>query len=250
MSGHSKWSKVKHIKAREDAKKGKVFSKCAHEITIAARSGADPDHNPRLRAAIDSAKAVSMPKENVERAIKKGSGELGGDAIQEVTYESYGPGGTAFLVEVATDNLNRAAAEIRTILTRNGGSIASPGSVAYQFDRRGEIALPGVDPEDERMIEAAIDAGADDVRGGDDGGTLIDTAPAQLGQVAQRLREAGFLVASEKFVSIPRNPVVLSDEAVARQAIRMFEALDDYDDTMNVFTNFEVDDALLAALES
>lgn len=249
MAGHSKWSKVKHIKAREDAKKGKIFSKCAHEIALAARGGGDPDLNPRLRAAIDNAKAVSMPKENIERAIKKGSGELGGDTIQEVTYESYGPSGTAFLVEVATDNLNRAAADIRTILTRNNGTIATPGSVAYQFDRRGEIIIPGVDPTDESMLEAAIDAGADDIRG-DAEGVVILTAPAQLAQAAKGLRDAGFHVNSEKFVSLPQNPLVLTDEAVARQAIRLFEALDDYDDTLNVFTNFEIDDSLLAALEA
>jgi YebC/PmpR family DNA-binding regulatory protein len=249
MAGHSKWSKVKHIKAREDAKKGKIFSKCAHEIALAARGGGDPDLNPRLRAAIDNAKAVSMPKENIERAIKKGAGELGGDTIQEVTYESYGPSGTAFLVEVATDNLNRAAADIRTILTRNNGTIATPGSVAYQFDRRGEIIIPDTEPADEPLLEAAIDAGADDIRG-DAEGVIILTAPAQLAQVAKGLRDAGFRVTSEKFVSLPQNPLVLTDEAVARQAIRLFEALDDYDDTLNVFTNFEIDDSLLAALEA
>ncbi|MCU0781093.1 MAG: YebC/PmpR family DNA-binding transcriptional regulator, partial [Akkermansiaceae bacterium] len=143
MAGHNKWSKVKHIKARVDAIKGRVFSRCSREISLAARAGGgDPAMNPRLRAAIDNAKAVSMPRDNIERAIKKGTGELAGSAIQEVTYEAYGPSGTGFLIEMATDNLNRAAADFRTILTKNNGTIATPGSVSYQFDRKGEVRLP------------------------------------------------------------------------------------------------------------
>jgi len=248
MSGHNKWSKVKHIKAREDAKKGKVFSKCAHEITIAARDGGgDQSMNPRLRSAIDSAKAVSMPKDNIERAIKKGTGELGGETIQDVVYEGYGPAGIAFLIEVSTDNLNRSAAGIRSIFTKNGGSIATPGSVAYQFERKGEIRLSGENLDEEAAFEAAIEAGAEDMEPDEDGFTVL-TAATELNHVATRLREAGHKVLSERLVSIPQNPTLISDESTARKALRLYELLDDYDDTYQVFTNFEIDDALLASM--
>ena len=165
MAGHNKWSKVKHIKARVDAIKGRVFSKCAHEIALAARAGGgDPSANARLRSAIDNAKACSMPKDNIDRAIKKGTGELGGDVIQEVAYEGYGPAGIAFIVEMVTDNLNRSAADIRSIFSKNGGSVATQGSVSYQFERKGEIRIPAPAIDEERLMEAAIEAGADDVQ--------------------------------------------------------------------------------------
>lgn len=250
MAGHNKWSKVKHIKARVDAIKGRVFSKCAHEIALAARAGGgDPNMNHRLRAAIDNARAVSMPRENIDRAVKKGTGELGGAGIQEVTYEGYGPAGTAFLIEVATDNLNRAAGDIRTIFTKNGGTTATPGSVAYQFERKGEIRVNAEGIDEDRIMEAAIEAGADDVES-DETEHLVYTAPAALAPVAKALRDAGLPVQSEKFVSLPQNPATIADLAVARAAIRLYEALDDYDDTMNVFTNFEVADEVLTQLDA
>ena len=164
MSGHNKWSKIKYVKAKEDAKKGKVFARFAHEIMLAAKSGGgDPDLNPRLRAAIDGAKAVSTPKENIERAIKKGTGELGGATIQEITYEGYGPSGTAFLIEVATDNTNRSASELRTLFTKNGGSIGTPGSVAYQFERKGEARIMAEGLTEDSAMDLALECGADDV---------------------------------------------------------------------------------------
>ena len=250
MAGHNKWSKVKHIKARVDAIKGKVFSKCAHEIAIAARDGGgDAAMNPRLRAAIDNAKAVSMPKDNIERAIKKGTGELGGDAIQEVTYEGYGPNGIAFIIEAATDNLNRTAADMRTIFSKNGGSVATPGSVAYQFDRKGEIRLAAEGVEDDAIMEAAILAGADDV-GSDGDEHVILTAPTDLAAVASALREAGYELRSEKLVSLPQNPTVIENPDHAAQAMKLYDLLDDYADTMNVFTNFEIGDAVLEQLEA
>lgn len=250
MSGHNKWSKVKHIKARVDAIKGKVFSKCAHEIAIAARDGGgEPGANHRLRAAIDHAKAVSMPKDNIERAIKKGTGELGGEAIQEVTYEGYGAEGVAFLIEAATDNLNRTAADIRSIFTKNGGSVATPGSVSYQFDRKGEITIAAAGVEGDQIMDAAIIAGADDVQSDPDEHTVI-TAPAELNVVAGKLRDAGFLPVSEKLVSIAQTPTVVSNENRAREVIKLYELLDDYADTMNVFTNFEVADDVLELLEA
>ncbi|MEI6656101.1 MAG: YebC/PmpR family DNA-binding transcriptional regulator [Verrucomicrobiota bacterium] len=250
MAGHNKWSKVKHIKARVDAIKGRVFSKCAHEIALAARAGGgDPATNARLRTAIDNAKAASTPRDNIERAIKKGTGELGGEAIQEVTYEGYGPAGIAFIIEMATDNLNRSAADMRSIFTKNGGSIATLGSVSYQFDRKGEIRLNAAGLPDEQIMEAAIEAGADDVQSDLDE-HLILTAPNELGTVANALRHAGFQLTSEKLVSVPQVPSIVTDATIARHVIKLYDLLDDYADTLNVFTNFEVADELLDQLAS
>ncbi|MEO0017082.1 MAG: hypothetical protein RLZZ522_365 [Verrucomicrobiota bacterium] len=250
MAGHNKWSKVKHIKARVDAIKGRVFSKCAHEIALAARAGGgDPGANSRLRTAIDSAKSVSMPKDNIDRAIRKGTGELGGDAIQEISYEGYGPAGIAFIIEMATDNLNRVAADIRLIFSKNGGSVATPGSVSYQFDRKGEIRIPAADIPEQEIIEAAIEAGADDVLSDPDE-HLILTAANELGTVANTLRQHGLTPVSEKLVSIPQTLSVVSDLTIARQVLKLHDLLDDYPETLNVFTNFEVADEILDQLAS
>ncbi|MCW1886561.1 YebC/PmpR family DNA-binding transcriptional regulator [Luteolibacter flavescens] len=250
MAGHNKWSKVKHIKARVDAIKGRVFSKCAHEIALAARAGGgDVGMNHRLRAAVDNAKAVSMPKDNIDRAIKKGLGELGGEAIQEVSYEGYGPEGIAFIIEAATDNLNRTAADIRTIFSKNGGSVATPGSVAYQFDRKGEIRVAADGVGEDQMMDAAIMAGADDVQS-DESEHVIYTSPTELAAVVTGLRQAGFAIVSEKLVSVPQNPSVVSDPDIARHVMKLYDLLDGYDATLNVFTNFEVADDVLAALDA
>ena len=250
MAGHNKWSKVKHIKARVDAIKGRVFSKCAHEIALAARAGGgDPAANARLRTAIDNAKSVSMPKDNIDRAIKKGTGELGGESIQEVSYEGYGPSGIAFIVEMATDNLNRSAADLRSIFTKSGGSVATQGSVSYQFDRKGEIRIPAHAITEDRLMETAIEAGADDIQTDDDEHTVF-TAPNELGTVANALRAAGLPVASEKLVSLSQNPSVVTDPVIARQVLKLYDQLDDYPDTVNVFTNFEVSDEILNQLDA
>jgi YebC/PmpR family DNA-binding regulatory protein len=249
MAGHNKWSKVKHIKARVDAKKGKVFGRFTQEITVAARDGGgDPSMNPRLRTAIEMAKSQSMPKENIERAIRKGTGELGGEAIQDVTYEGYGPGGIAMLVEISTDNTNRSAAKIREIFTKNGGSIATPGSVSYQFDRKGEIRLPAEGHSEEEVMETGIEAGAEDIQlDGDE--HVLHTGAADLNAVATALREAGMEPTSAELVSLPQNPTLIEDAGIARQALRLYELFDDYEDTLNVFTNFEVSDEVLAQLD-
>lgn len=250
MAGHNKWSKVKHIKARVDVIRGKVFSKCAHEIAIAARDGGgDPGMNARLRTAIDHAKSVSMPKEKIERAVKKGTGELGGEAIQEVTYEGYGPEGVAFIVETATDNLNRTAADMREIFTKNGGSVATQGSVSYQFDRKGEIRLAAEGVDEDGLMEAAILAGADDVVF-DDEEHFVLTPPTGLAAVADGLRNSDFSPRSEKLISIAQTPNEVDDEDLARQVMRLFERLDEYQDTLNVFTNFEISDAVLEKLDA
>jgi YebC/PmpR family DNA-binding regulatory protein len=249
MAGHNKWSKVKHIKARVDAKKGKVFGRFSQEITIAARDGGgDPDLNPRLRTAIDSAKAQSMPKENIERAIKKGTGELGGEAIQDVTYEGYGPGGIALIVEVATDNTNRSASKVREIFTKNGGSTATPGSVSYQFDRKGEIRIPGEPHTEDEVLLVVLEAGVDDIVSDNDE-MVVYTSPADLNAAATALRQAGIEPISQQLVSVPQNPSVIEDVSAAKQALRLYELLDDYEDTLNVFTNFEVSDEVLAQLD-
>lgn len=251
MAGHNKWSKVKHIKARVDAIKGRVFSKCSHEISLAARDGGgDPSLNPRLRVAIDGAKAVSMPRENIERAVKKGTGELGGEAIQEVTYEAYGTGGVAFIVEMATDNVNRSAADVRSIFAKAGGAVASPGSVAYQFVRRGEIKIAASGLGAEELLEMAIEAGAADLGEDDEetGSHVLLTTPETLGTVANQLRELGTQVLDERLVSVPQRTILIEDLELANQAIRLFDQLDDYQDTRNVFTNFEVEDSLLEQL--
>lgn len=250
MAGHNKWSKVKHIKARVDAIKGRVFSKCAHEIALAARAGGgDPGMNARLRTAIDHAKSVSMPKENIDRAVKKGTGELGGDAIQEITYEGYGPSGIAFLVETATDNLNRTAQDLRTLFSKNGGSIATPGSVSYQFDRKGEIRVKAQDIPEDHLMETAIEAGADDVHSDSEEHTIL-TAPSELSSVSTALKTAGLNLLSEKFISLPQTPSVVSDIVTARQVLKLYDLLDDYQDTLNVFTNFEVSDEILSQLDT
>lgn len=250
MAGHNKWSKVKHIKARVDAIKGRVFSKCAHEIALAARAGGgDTAANARLRTAIENAKAVSMPKDNIERAVKKGTGELGGDMIQEITYEAYGPAGVAFIIEMATDNLNRTAQDLRTLFTKIGGSVATPGSVCYQFDRRGEIRISTSDLPMEKIMDAAIEAGADDVQSDDDEHVIL-TAANELGTVANLLRATGLSLTSEKLISIPQTPCVIEDIVIARQILKLHDQLDDYPDTVNVFTNFEVADPILDLLAS
>ena len=250
MAGHNKWSKVKHIKARVDVIRGKVFSKCAHEIAIAARDGGgDPGMNARLRTAIDNAKSVSMPKDKIERAVKKGTGELGGDAIQEVTYEGYGPEGIAFIIETATDNLNRTAADMREIFTKNGGSVATQGSVSYQFDRKGEIRIPAAGVDQDSLMESAILAGADDVLFDEEEHDVL-TSATELAAVAGKLREAGFEPTSERLVSIAQTPSVVEDEELAQRVMKLYERLDEYQDTLNVFTNFEISDAVLEQLNA
>ncbi len=247
MAGHNKWSKVKHIKAKEDAKKGKVFARYAREIMIATKNGGgDPDLNPRLRAAIDGAKAVSTPKENIERAIKKGLGELGGAEIQEMTYEGYGPAGTAFIVEVATDNINRSASELRTLFSKNGGSIGTQGSVAYQFDRKGEVRIMDASLDEDSAMDVALEVGADEVETGDSEEEWVFLSPpTELGSVAEALRGAGKTVTSMKLVSVAQNMTEVADLETAQAVMKLYEALDDYDDAVNVFSNFDISEEVL-----
>ncbi len=250
MAGHNKWSKIKFTKAAADAKKGKIFARFSHEITFAAKSGGgDPDTNPRLRVAIDGAKASSMPKENIDRAIKKGTGELQGNLIQEMTYEGYGPEGTAIIVELATDNTNRSSSDLRTIFGKNGGNLGTPGSVSYQFDRKGEVRFMDAELDEDSAMELAMESGAEDFSTGDQADEWVFICgPTDMQEVAQALREAGRQVTGMKLISIAQNPTVITDMEVAKKVIKLYNALDDYDDTLNVYTNFEIAEELLENL--
>jgi YebC/PmpR family DNA-binding regulatory protein len=249
MAGHSKWSKVKHIKAVVDVRRGKLFSKLAKEITVATKmGGGDPSGNPRLRAAVAAARAQSMPGDNIDRAIKRGTGDLGpGTTIEELTYEGYAPGGVAILVEVATDNKNRAAADLRLIFSKNHGNLASSGSVAYLFKRRGQITIPRASIDEDKLLELALDAGAEDVSA-DDEHHIVTTAHDRLYAVADALRQSGVTVDSQRLTFIPDTTIQLTDETLAQQVLRLCDALEDNDDVQHVYANFDVAEELLARI--
>jgi YebC/PmpR family DNA-binding regulatory protein len=248
MAGHSKWKQIKRKKAVADSRRSSVWTKCIREITVAARAGGgDPNGNPRLRTAVDAARAVNMPNENVERAIKKGTGELEGAVYEEVTYEGYGPGGAALMIEGTTDNPNRTVAEIRHAFSRQGGNLGATNSVAWMFDRKGQIVLDGKTPED-ATLEAALEAGAEDFsREGDQ--YLVTTAPFDLHPVQDRLKSQGYQVESAELAMVPKSTVkVEGDDAV--KLLRLVEALEELDDVSKVFSNFDVDAATLASMEA
>lgn len=251
MAGHSKWSKVKHIKAVVDVRRGKLFSKFAKEITVAARlGGGDPDGNPRLRSAITAAKAQSMPGDNIDRAIKRGTGELGdGVVLEEQTYEGYGPTGVALMIETATDNKNRTTADLRLIFSKNHGNLASSGSVAYLFKRKGQISIPRESIGDDRLLELALEAGADDVSA-DDEHHVVLTSPDRLYAVGEALKTARVAAEAQKLTYIPETTVLITDEGAARQVIRLCDALEDNDDVQHVHANFDVPEELLAKIHA
>jgi YebC/PmpR family DNA-binding regulatory protein len=245
MSGHSKWSSIKHKKAATDAKRGKQFTKLARAITVAAREGGgDPDANPTLATAVQKARDFSMPKDNIQRAIDRGTG-AGSDsqAIERAVYEGYGPGGAAILVEALTDNRNRSGAEIRHAFDKNGGSLGEPGSVAWIFEKRGVVLVDG-DRYDEDDLIAAVDAGADDVA--TDGDLLkVTSDPANLGAVRTAIEDAGVEIQSAELAMEPKNVVEVSDEAEARRLVRLMETLDEHDDVDAVHANFDIPAELL-----
>jgi YebC/PmpR family DNA-binding regulatory protein len=249
MSGHSKWSKVKRFKGAIDTKRGQIFSKLSKEISIAAKTGGgDPDGNPRLRSAIQTARAQSMPNDNIERAIKRGTGE--GSAAQhfdEIVYEGYGPGGVAVIVEAATDNKNRTAAEIRSIFSKNDGNLATTGSVSYMFHRKGQITVPRGTIVEDRILELALEAGAEELTTEEDE-YVITTSHDQLYAVADALKKAGVTTDGQKFTFIPDTTIPIADEAVARQIMRLCDALEEDDDVQNVYSNLDIPDELLARL--
>jgi YebC/PmpR family DNA-binding regulatory protein len=249
MAGHSKWSKVKHIKAVVDVRRGKLFSKLAKEITVAVKmGGGDATGNPRLRAAICAARAQSMPGDNIDRAIKRGLGDLGpGAVLEELTYEGYAPGGVAVLVEVATDNKNRTAADLRLIFSKNHGNLASSGSVAYLFKRRGQITIPRASIDEDKLLELALESGAEDVSA-DDEHHIVTTAHDRLYAVADALRQSGVAADSQKLTFIPDTIVQLTDESVAQQVLRLCDALEENDDVQQVHANFDVPEEILARI--
>ncbi len=248
MAGHNKWSKIKRSKGVLDSKRGKIFSKLSKEITVAAKlGGGDPDGNARLRSAILTAKAENMPTDNIDRAIKRGSGELQTDAIEEIVYEGYAPGGVALIIEVATDNRNRAAADLRNIFTKNNGSLASSGSVSYMFHRKGRITLARAAADGDALFEAVLEAGADELFVEDDSHIVV-TPPNLLYQVADALKRAGFEADSARLTFIPETSVVVSDPLVASQVLRLCDALEDNDDVQAVHSNIDIPEHLHAQL--
>lgn len=234
MSGHSKWSTIKRQKGAKDAARGAVFTKLGNAIAIAARGGADPEMNFNLRLAIDRAKAANMPNANIQRSIDRGSGKLGGEQIQEVMYEGYGPGGVAILVECATDNLNRTYPEVRLAFSKHGGNMAEKGAVAFQFDRKGVIRVKGVG---EDLLLQVLDAGAEDAIE-EDGETVVYTDPKDLAKVRTALQEAELEITEAELTFVPNNTVNVEDEATLGKIMRLMDALDELDDVTNTHTNF------------
>ncbi len=247
MAGHSKWKQIKHKKAAQDAKRGARFTKIIKEITIAARQGGgDPEGNPRLRTAIDNAKANNMPAENIDRAIKKGTGELEGVVYEEATYEGYGPGGAAIMVQVTSDNLNRTVASIRHLFSKNGGNLGAPNSVAWMFAKKGQLYLDAARYPEDDVFELVLEAGAEDIST-EEGQHLITTDPTQLETIRAALEAKGIVVEEAEIALIPRNTVrVESKEAV--QLLRLADALEEHDDVSKVFSNFDIDQETLAAV--
>jgi YebC/PmpR family DNA-binding regulatory protein len=245
MAGHSKWKTTKHYKAAADAKRGALFTKLIREITVAAKAGGgDPDGNPRLRTAIDNARRVSCPKENIERGIKKGTGELEGVDYVEVLYEAYAPGGVALMIQALTDNPTRTVADIRFKLSRNGGNLGSTNSVSYLFDRKGRMLLAAEGRDEDTVMMAALEAGAEDVAlDGDD--FNITTAPADLHAVREAMEKAGYPVREAALSWVPQNTVKVEGEN-ATALLKLLDALDDLDDVQNIDANFELDDDALA----
>ena len=249
MAGHSKWANIKHKKAKEDAKRSKAFTKHIREITVAAREGGgDSDANPRLSLAIQNAKAVNLPKDNIDRAIKKGTGELddGSGNYEEVTYEGYGPGGIAYFVEATSNNLNRTVGEIRHIFTKHGGNLGTAGSVAYMFEQKGSIKVNSDGIDEEEFILSAIDAGAEDVII-EDGFIEVITSRKDLITIRKTLEESDVSIESAELVRIPSTEVA-SDPETAKTNLKMMDMFDDNDDVSNIFTNLKLDDEIIALL--
>jgi YebC/PmpR family DNA-binding regulatory protein len=246
MSGHNKWSTIKHKKGRADAKRGKLFTKIIREITVSAReSGGDPDANPRLRSAVAAAKAANMPADNIKRAIQRGTGEIPGVTYEEVQYEGYGPGGTAVLLQTLTDNRNRTTPEVRHLFTKHGGNLGENGCVSWLFTRKGLLLVAKTDDLDEdTLMEASLDAGADDLDTEDDEFYRIYTAPEELHVVKEHLEANGLEVASAEIDMEPSTTQELEGKQ-AQQMIRLMDAFEDHDDVQNVWANFDVDESVL-----
>jgi YebC/PmpR family DNA-binding regulatory protein len=242
MAGHSKWANIKHRKGRQDAARGKLFAKLAKRIEVAAREGGgDPAFNPTLATAVEKAKAASMPNDNIDRAIKRGTGEVQGAVYEELWYEGYGPGGVALYVQILTDNRNRAASDVRSALTRHGGNLGEPGSVSYLFTQKGSILARG---EEEEIILEALEAGAEDIRDGGDGMFEVITSPSDLPAVRSALTGAGVTIESADVTQLPSATVPVG-ESEAKRLLRLIDSLDDLDDVEAVFSNYDIEDTVM-----
>uniref|UniRef100_A0A7C6EID7 Probable transcriptional regulatory protein ENV70_05255 n=1 Tax=candidate division WOR-3 bacterium TaxID=2052148 RepID=A0A7C6EID7_UNCW3 len=250
MSGHSKWAKIKRKKAGADAARGRLFTKLIREITIAARhGGGDPNANPRLRTAIDEARAANMPNENIERAIKRGTGQLNdGQALEEVVYEGYGPNGVAILIEAVTDNRNRTTSEIKHILSRHNGSLGTQGSVAWQFQTRGIITIDARKYDEDTILSLALDGGAIDVKN-EDGSYQVVTTPETFNKIREIFKNNNIEVLSSEITKIPQNTVPLNEKD-AEKVLKLFEALDELEDVQHVYGNFDIPDEVMEKISS
>ncbi len=239
MAGHSKWANIKHRKGKEDAKKGKIFSKLAKYIAVAAREGgSDPEMNPKLKEAVSKAKAANMPNDNIDRAIKKGAGELESDAYEEITYEGYGPGGVAVLIETLTDNKNRTAGDIRHAFDKNGGNLGTSGCVNFLFTQKGQILIEKDETIDEDdLLMVALEAGSEDFETSDDG-FEITCQPEDFSQVTESLRAAGYLLAAAEIAMIPANEVILEDSGEIKKMLKLIDMFDDNEDIQAVWHNW------------
>jgi YebC/PmpR family DNA-binding regulatory protein len=249
MAGHSKWANIKHRKGRADAARGKVFSKIAKEIIVAASAGGgNVDDNISLRALVQKAKGVSMPKDNIDRAIKRGTGELEGGQLEELVYEVYAPGGMAMIVEALTDNKNRAASEIKNVLTKNGANLAQQGAVSRSFQRKGQIVIAADVIEEDALMDLVLEAGAEDMSREDDQFEVL-TVPGDYMAVANAISEAGIETVSSEITMIPDLPTAVSDKSHAEKLLKFVDLLEDLDDVQNVYPAFEIDEAIIAEME-
>lgn len=249
MSGHSKWATIKHKKGAADAARGKLFAKLIRQVEVAAREGGgDPEMNPTLRTMFQKARDASVPIDTIERAIKRGTGDLEGVLYESITYEGYAPGGVAVLVDVLTDNRNRSGSEIRNVFSKNGGSMAEPGAVAWQFERKGIVVADRKATEDDLML-VALEAGAEDIV--DDGEAWrVTTPPTELHTVRTALEEAGIAVASSELTMLPTATIALDSDEAAKKVLRLIDLLDDNDDVQDVYANFDIPDAILESMDS
>jgi len=239
MSGHSKWATIKHKKGALDAKRGKIFTRLIKEITMAAKAGGDPEKNPRLRTAVAAAKAENMPGDNIKKAIQRGTGELPGVTYEEITFEGFGPGGAAVMIEVTTDNRNRTVSEIRHAFSKNGGNMGAAGSVAHMFSKKGDIVIPKTAAKEDDLMNIVLEAGADDLQDSGEHWEII-TDPGSFEAVVEAVKAAGITPESAEVTMLPANYVKLEGQQ-ANTMIRLMEALEDHDDVQNVYSNFDID---------
>lgn len=250
MSGHSKWANIKHRKAAQDAKKGVAYQRLTKNIIAAAKAGGgDPNANFQLKVAIDRAKEGNVPNDNIERAIKRGAGTLEGVSYEDVTYEGYGPGGVAVLIEVSTDNRNRTAPEMRSLFSKTGGAIGEPGSVAWNFERKGVITVAGKGVDEDQLMETALEAGAEDISQEDEGDFVITTDPANLSDVANAIKDAGYIVNDIERTMEAKTTVAIGTKEAAAKLMSMIERFEEHDDVQNVYSNVDIPEEILAELE-